>query len=73
MGPPRFATNFGSGSSKSSPRLDISRASWGVGFDVMPRSFLVLEALYRHTRVQSGPALSAGGYDEGLIQLHLLY
>ena len=46
---------------------------WGVGFDVMPRSFLVLEALYRHTRVHSGPALDTGGYDEGLFQLHLLY
>ena len=39
----------------------------------MPRSFLVLEALYRHTRVEGGPALPGGGYDEGLFQLHLLY
>jgi len=50
-----------------------SKDRWGVGFDVMPRSFLVLEALYRHTRVQSGPALSGGDYDEGSFQLHLLY
>jgi len=46
---------------------------WGAGFDVMPRSFLVLEAMYRHTRVQSGPAEPGTGYDEGLFQLHLLY
>ena len=50
-----------------------SKDRWGVGFDVMPRSFIVLEALYRKTRVQSGPALSDNGYDEGLFQLHLLY
>lgn len=50
-----------------------SKDRWGVGFDVMPRSFLVLEALYRHTHVEGGPALPGGGYDEGLFQLHLLY
>ena len=50
-----------------------SKDRWGVGFDVMPRSFLTAEVLYRHTRVQTGPALPAGDYDEGLFQLHLLY
>jgi hypothetical protein len=50
-----------------------SRDRWGVGFDVMPRSFLVLEAMYRHTRVHSGPAFPGSGYDEGLFQFHLLY
>jgi hypothetical protein len=50
-----------------------SKDRWGLGLDVMPRSFLVVEALYRHTRVQGGPALSGNGYDEGLFQLHLLY
>jgi hypothetical protein len=50
-----------------------SKDRWGVGFDLMPRSFLVVEALYRHTRVQSGAALPVSGYDEGLLQLHLLY
>jgi hypothetical protein len=50
-----------------------SKDRWGVGFDVMPRSFIVLEALYRKTRVESGPVLSENGYDEGLFQLHLLY
>jgi len=50
-----------------------SKDRWGIGFDVMPRSFLVVEALYRHTRVTSGPAFQASGYDEGLFQLHLLY
>jgi hypothetical protein len=50
-----------------------SKDRWGIGFDVMPRSFLVVEALYRHTHVTSGPAFQASGYDEGLFQLHLLY
>jgi hypothetical protein len=50
-----------------------SRDRWGLGLDVMPRSFLVIEAMYRRTRVQSGPAFPATGYDEGLFQLHLLY
>ena len=50
-----------------------SKDRWGVGFDVMPRSFLVLEAMYRHTRVESGLTLPGGDYDEGLFQLHLLY
>jgi hypothetical protein len=50
-----------------------SKDRWGAGFDVMPRSFLMLEAVVRRTRVQSGPALSDNGYDEGLFQLHLLY
>lgn len=50
-----------------------SKDRWGVGFDVMPRSFIVLEAMYRKTRVQNGPALPDNGYDEGLFQLHLLY
>jgi len=50
-----------------------SKDRWGVGLDVMPRSFLVLEALYRHTSIDSGSALPGGGYDEGLFQLHLLY
>jgi hypothetical protein len=50
-----------------------SKDRWGAGFDVMPRSFLVLEAMYRHTRVHSGPAQPGTGYDEGLFQLHLLY
>jgi hypothetical protein len=50
-----------------------SKDRWGAGFDIMPRSFLVLEALYRKTRVESGPALPDNGYDEGLFQFHLLY
>jgi len=36
-------------------------------------AFLVLEALYRKTRVDAGPDLRANGYDEGLFQFHLLY
>jgi len=50
-----------------------SKDRWGVGFDFMPSSFLVLEALYRKTRVDAGPDLPANGYDEGLFQFHLLY
>ena len=50
-----------------------SRTRWGVGVYVMPRAFLVAEAAFRHTRVESGPALAGRDYDEGLFQLHLLY
>jgi len=50
-----------------------SKDRWGAGFDIMPRSFIVLEAMVRRTRVESGPALQATGYDEGLFQVHLLY
>jgi len=50
-----------------------SKDRWGAGFDFMPRSFIVLEAMYRKTHIESGPALPDNGYDEGLFQLHLLY
>src|SRR5262249_33401955 len=50
-----------------------SKARWGVGLDVMPRSFVTAEVLYRHTDVDRGPALDAGDFDEGVFQLHLLY
>src|SRR5262249_58462220 len=50
-----------------------SKTRWGVGLSVMPRSFLIGQALFRQTHVESGPALSGRDYDEGLFQLHLLY
>jgi hypothetical protein len=50
-----------------------SKSRWGVGVMVMPRPFLVAEADFRSTRIQSGPALSGRDFDEGLFQLHLLY
>src|SRR5262249_2860205 len=50
-----------------------SKSRWGVGVDVFPRSFLTAEVMYRHTNVDRGPALDAGDFDEGVLQLHLLY
>ena len=46
---------------------------WGGGVHFMPRSFLALEALFRSTRVQPGPALQRKDYDEGVLQIHALY
>ena len=50
-----------------------SKSRWGLGVMVMPRPFLVVEADFRSTHVQRGPALSARDFDEGIFQLHLLY
>ena len=53
--------------------LSGSKARWGVGVSLMPRSFLIGQALFRQTHVESGPALPGRDYDEGLFQLHFLY
>ena len=50
-----------------------SKTRWGVGFSVMPRPFLIGQALFRQTHVDQGPALSGRDFDEGLFQLHFLY
>ncbi len=50
-----------------------SKSRWGGGVTVMPRAFFVAEALYRHTDVSPGPALSGRDVDEGVFQLHFLY
>jgi len=50
-----------------------ARSRWGGGLHVMPRSFVSLEARYRHTHVQSGRALAGADWDEGIFQVHLLY
>ena len=50
-----------------------SKTRWGVGFSLMPRPFLIGQALFRQTHVDRGPALSGRDFDEGLLQLHFLY
>jgi hypothetical protein len=50
-----------------------ARARFGLGAKVMPRSFMAVEVLYRHTDVQPGRDLSGSDSDEGVFQLHLLY
>lgn len=50
-----------------------AKSRWGFGVMVMPRPFIVAEADFRSTHVESGSALSARDFDEGLFQLHLLY
>jgi hypothetical protein len=46
---------------------------FGVGAKAMPRSFMAIEMLYRHTDVQQGARFAGPDYDEGVFQLHLLY
>jgi len=48
-------------------------ARFGVGAKVMPRPFMAVEMLYRHTDVQQGSLFPGPDYDEGVFQLHLLY
>jgi hypothetical protein len=50
-----------------------ARSRLGGGVSVMPRPFLVLEALYRETNIQSGTVLSGNDSWESVFQLHLLY
>ena len=45
----------------------------GGGVHLMPVSYAVLEALYRTTRGNAGPAFPAGDFDEVVFQLHVLY
>jgi hypothetical protein len=46
---------------------------WGGGLKVMPRTFLVAEALYRTVNAEPGRALPGRDADEGIFQLHFLY
>jgi len=48
-------------------------ARFGIGGKVMPRPFMAVEMLYRHTDVQQGVLFAGPDYDEGVFQLHLLY
>ena len=50
-----------------------ARTRWGGGLAAMPRSFLALEALYRRTNVEAGPAVSGKNFDEGVFQIHFIY
>ena len=50
-----------------------ARARFGIGAKAMPRTFMAVEVLYRHTDVQSGRDIPGDDYDEGIFQLHLLY
>ncbi len=50
-----------------------TRSRWGGGVSVMPRSFLVLQALYRKTNVETGPAITGSDFNEGVFQIHFLY
>jgi hypothetical protein len=50
-----------------------ARSRWGGGVHAMPRPYLALEALFRMTCVDPGPAITAGGFDETVLQLHFVY
>lgn len=45
----------------------------GGGIHVMPASYATLEALYRSTRGDAGPAFTRGDFDEVVLQVHFLY
>jgi hypothetical protein len=49
------------------------RTRYGGGVFLMPRSFVALEALYRNTREDPGPAFVAGDFQEAVMQVHVLY
>jgi len=58
------------------PDIDLksgAKSRWGGGIHVLARSFLALEALYRRTHIESGPALPGEDFDEGVLQFHALY
>ena len=50
-----------------------ARSRWGGGVHVMPRPYLALGALYRKTKMDAGPAITGGGFDETVLQLHFVY
>jgi hypothetical protein len=50
-----------------------ARSRFGIGAKAMPRTFMAVQALYRHTDVQSGRDVPGLDYDEAVFQLHLLY
>jgi hypothetical protein len=50
-----------------------AKSRWGVGLHLMPRPYLALDAAYRRTSVDDGPALTGDDFDETVLQLHLVY
>jgi hypothetical protein len=50
-----------------------AKSRWGLGVHVMPRPYLALDAAYRKTNVDAGPALGGDDFDETVLQLHLVY
>ena len=57
------------------PETDLqsgARSRYGAGVFLMPRPYLSIEALYRTTRTDPGPAL-AGDWDEAVAQLHVFF
>jgi hypothetical protein len=50
-----------------------AKSRWGVGVHAMPRPYLALDAAYRWTNVDAGPALGGDDFDETVLQLHVVY
>ena len=50
-----------------------AKSRWGVGVHLMPRPYLALDAAYRRTDVDAGPALGGDDFYETVLQLHLIY
>lgn len=54
-------------------RASGAKSRWGGGVAVMPRSYLVVDALMRNTTYDDGVAYFGRDFNETLLQLHLLY
>ena len=50
-----------------------ARRRYGGGLFLMPRPYFSIEALYRTTRVDRGPAVTTGDWDEAVAQLHVFF
>jgi len=50
-----------------------ARSRWGIGVQLMPRSYAAIGAAFRATHVDAGPAIPNDEFNEALVQLHLLY
>ena len=50
-----------------------ARSRYGAGVFMMPRSFFSIEALYRTTQADPGPAMTTEDFDEAVAQLHVFF
>jgi hypothetical protein len=50
-----------------------AKSRWGLGLHCMPKPYLALDAAYRRTSVDSGPAIGGEDFDETVLQLHVVY
>ena len=54
-------------------RASGAKRRLGGGVSVMPNPYLVLQAIYRRTTIDDGPALSGDDFYQTIVQAHFLY